>query len=225
MDEQHVVDFIRPSLAVCGFDTAVATNGQLALRLIETVEPDILLLDLMAPDADWPELCRRMRERSGVGIIVVSAARGERDKISALYMGADYYITKPFSAQEILAHITAILRRTFPGFASEQPRPVIRLGDVQIDLARQRVCRRGYPVNLTRTEFALLRELAVNRGRVLTHRHLLRRVWGLEYETQTEYLHVYVRRLRSKLETEGSPPLILTRPWTGYWLVREIERQ
>jgi two-component system KDP operon response regulator KdpE len=190
-----------------------------ALQLLETEDPDIVLLDLMLPEADGFELCRQIRERSPVAIIVVSARGGERDKVTALHMGADDYLTKPFSIEELLARITATLRRTRPAAPTEQQAPpVIVVGDVVIDLALQQVRRNGQPVHLTPTEFALLRELAVNRGKLLTHAHLLRRVWGHGYETETEYLRVYVRRLRAKLEAEESAPLILTQPRAGYRL-------
>ena len=221
-DDPNIVDLIRSNLAVRGFDTVVSVDGMRALQLLETEDPDIVLLDLMLPEADGFELCRQIRERSPVAIIVVSARGGERDKVTALHMGADDYMTKPFSIEELLARITATLRRTRPAAPTEQQAPpVIVVGDIVIDLALQQVRRNGQPVHLTPTEFALLRELAVNRGKLLTHAHLLRRVWGHGYETETEYLRVYVRRLRAKLEAEGSPPLILTQPRAGYRLAPE----
>lgn len=175
----------------------------------------------MLPEADGLELCREMRERSPVGIIVVSARGGERDKVTALNMGADDYLTKPFSIEELLARITATLRRSRAPLAAEPVDPVITAGDVVIDLAGQQVTRAGEPVHLTPTEFSLLRELATNRGKLLTHAHLLRRVWGRGYETETEYVRVYVRRLRAKLEAPGEAPLILTQPRAGYRFVPE----
>ena len=166
----------------------------------------------MLPEVDGFELCRQIRERSAVAIIVVSARGGERDKVTALNVGADDYMTKPFSIEELLARITATLRRTRPAALAETAPPVITVGDLEIDLASQQVTRDGSAVHLTPTEFALLRELAINRGKLLTHAHLLRRVWGRGYETETEYVRVYVRRLRAKLEADGSAPLILTQP-------------
>jgi two-component system, OmpR family, KDP operon response regulator KdpE len=220
-DDPNIVDLIRANLAVRGFDTVVSVDGGKALQLLETEEPDIVLLDLMLPEVDGFDLCRQIRERSPVAIIVVSARGGERDKVTALHMGADDYMTKPFSIEELLARIQATLRRTRPQAPQEQAAPVITIGDIQIDLTSQQVRRKNQPVHLTPTEFALLRELAVNRGKLLTHAHLLRRVWGHGYETETEYLRVYVRRLRAKLEDEGSAPLIITQPRAGYRLVTE----
>ena len=215
-DDPNIVDLIRSNLAVRGFDTIVSPDGLRALRLLETEEPDIVLLDLMLPEVDGFELCRQIRERSSVAIIVVSARGGERDKVSALNVGADDYMTKPFSIEELLARITATLRRTRPAAAPEATPTVIALGDLIVDLSAQQVTRNGRAVHLTPTEFALLRELAVNRGKLLTHAHLLRRVWGRGYETETEYVRVYVRRLRAKLETDGGAPIILTQPRAGY---------
>jgi two-component system KDP operon response regulator KdpE len=221
-DDPNIVDLIRSNLAVRGFDTIVSVDGLRALRLLETEAPDIVLLDLMLPEVDGFELCRQIRERSAVAIIVVSARGGERDKVTALNVGADDYMTKPFSIEELLARITATLRRTRPAVAPESAPTVITIGDLVIDLAAQQVTRGGLTVHLTPTEFALLRELAVNRGKLLTHAHLLRRVWGHGYETETEYVRVYVRRLRAKLETDGGVPVILTQPRAGYRIAADL---
>jgi two-component system, OmpR family, KDP operon response regulator KdpE len=220
-DDPNIVDLIRANLAVRGFDTVVSTDGRRALQLLETEVPDIVLLDLMLPGADGLELCRQIRERSTVGVIVISARGGERDKVSALNVGADDYMTKPFSIEELLARIAATLRRTRPVPGVQLPSPVVRAGGIEIDLNSQQVRRDGADVHLTPTEFALLRELAAHRGKLLTHAQLLRRVWGPGYETETEYVRVYVRRLRAKLEADGEPPLILTQPRAGYRLVPE----
>jgi len=221
-DDPNIVDLIRSNLAVRGFDTVVSTDGSRALRLLETESPDIVLLDLMLPEIDGFELCRLIRERSSVAIIVVSARGGERDKVSALNVGADDYMTKPFSIEELLARINATLRRTRPAITvvAESAPEVITIADLTIDLTGQQVNRGGQPVHLTPTEFALLRELALNRGKLLSHAHLLRRVWGRGYETETEYLRVYVRRLRAKLETTGAP-LIVTQPRAGYRILTD----
>jgi two-component system KDP operon response regulator KdpE len=222
-DDPNIVDLIRSNLVVRGFDVVVSIDGARALQLLETEEPDIVLLDLMLPEADGFELCREIRERSTVGIIVVSGRGGERDKVTALTLGADDYLTKPFSIEELLARIVATLRRTRT-VASSAPEPAtIRAGGIIIDLGAQRVTRDGLEVHLTPTEFALLRELATNRGKLLTHAHLLRRVWGPGYATETEYVRVYIRRLRAKLgvDAEGTPQLILTQPRAGYSFVAE----
>ena len=216
-DDPNIVDLIRSNLAVRGFDTLVSFDGSRALTMLETEQPDMVLLDLMLPEIDGFELCRQIRERSQVAIIVVSARGGERDKVTALNVGADDYMTKPFGIEELLARILATLRRTRPADATTETTPsVIVIGDVEIDLGGQQVRLAGQQVHLTPTEFALLRELALNPGKLLSRTHLLRRVWGRGYETETEYVRVYIRRLRAKLERPGSPPLILTQPRAGY---------
>jgi two-component system, OmpR family, KDP operon response regulator KdpE len=216
-DDPNIVDLIRSNLAVRGFDTVVCAGGKV-LTLLDTEQPDMVLLDLMLPEADGFELCRQIREWSPVAIIVVSARGGERDKVTALNMGADDYMTKPFGIEELLARMFATLRRTRPAteLPGEAAPTVITIGDLRIDLASQQVRLAGAEVHLTPTEFALLRELAVNRGKLLSRTHLLRRVWGHGYETETEYVRVYIRRLRAKLEPPGSPPLIVTQPRAGY---------
>src|SRR6201996_8928962 len=181
-DDPNIVDLIRSNLAVRGFDTVVSVDGMRALQLLETEEPDIVLVDLMLPEADGFELCRKIRERSPVAVIVVSARGGERDKVTALNVGADDYMTKPFSVEELLARITATLRRTRASGVAEPGPAIVTAGDVVIDLANQQVTRHGEPVHLTPTEFALLRELVTNRGKLLSHAQLLRRVWGHGYQ-------------------------------------------
>lgn len=220
-DDLNIVDLIRSNLVVRGFDALVSTEGGRALNLLDTESPDIVLLDLMLPDVDGLEICRLIRERSNVGVIVVSARGGERDKVSALNVGADDYMTKPFSIEELLARITATLRRTRVSETPAAHPETILVRDIEIDLAARQVERSGRVIHLTPTEFALLRELAEHRGKSLTHAHLLRRVWGRGYETETEYLRVYVRRLRSKLESDGDEPLILTAPRVGYRLTAD----
>jgi two-component system, OmpR family, KDP operon response regulator KdpE len=217
-DDPNIVDLIRSNLAVRGFDTLVSTDGVRALQLLESGRPDVVLLDLMLPGVDGIHLCQSIRERSSVGIIVVSARRGERDKVTALNVGADDYMTKPFSIEELLARITATLRRSRPVISAEPPETVITVGDVEIDLSGHRVTRNGTDIHLTPTEFALLRELATDRGKLVSHADLLRRVWGPGYQTETEYVRVYVRRLRAKLEVDGAPPMIITAPRAGYRL-------
>jgi len=215
-DDPNIVDLIRSNLTVRGYETYSCGEGSRALELFEIEAPDIVLLDLMLPDVDGFELCRELRERSTVSIIVVSARGGQSDKVAALNFGADDYITKPFGIEELLARITAALRRSRPAEPHNSSPLTVAAGNVLIDLEMSLVTRAGEVVHLTPTEFALLRELAVNRGKLLTHAQLLRRVWGPGYATETEYVRVYIRRLRAKLENRDGPPLIITQPRAGY---------
>jgi two-component system KDP operon response regulator KdpE len=225
-DDQNIVDLVRANLTVRGFDVVTTDDQATVERLVGERRPDIVLLDLMLPDADGFELCRQIREHSSVGIIVVSARRGERDKVRALNLGADDYMTKPFGIEELLARITATLRRTRPPGrqATEQGRRLV-VGSIAIDFEAQLVTRDGVPVHLTPTEYALLEALARRPGTLLPHATLLREVWGVGYETQTEYTRVYVRRLRAKLEDPEQPPLILTEPRAGYRLRAPVTEQ
>jgi two-component system KDP operon response regulator KdpE len=220
-DDPNIVDLIRSNLAVRGFETLVSTDGNRVLQTLETEQPDLILLDLMLPSVDGFELCKQVRERSSVGVIVVSARGGDHDKVAALNLGADDYLTKPFSIDELLARIAATLRRTRLAPVEMQSTLIALTDHLEMDLANRQVTRDGTELHLTPTEFALLRELVVNRGKLLTHAQLLRRVWGPGYETEIEYVRVYVRRLRAKLEPEGCPPLILTQPRVGYRLAPE----
>lgn len=218
-DDPNIVDLIRANLLVRGFDVIVSTDGARVLQLVETERPDVVLLDLMLPEADGFDLCRMVRERSDIGIIVVSARGGERDKVTALNAGADDYLTKPFGIDELLARVMATLRRSRPGSGRQRFEPIVLAPGLVLDVAAQEVMRDGEVVHLTPTEFALLRELAVNRGTLLSHATLLRRVWGPAYVTDTEYLRVYVRRLRAKLEREDAAAIIVTQPRAGYRMV------
>lgn len=217
-DDPNISDLIRANLTARGFDVVLSADGKGVERLVDREHPDVVLLDLMLPEADGFELCRRIRARSEVGIIVISARGGESDKVRALNQGADDYMTKPFGINELLARITATLRRTRPAETSGPSAQRIEVGNVLIDLEAQGVTVDDIRVHLTPTEFAVLRELAVEQGKVLTHGMLLRRVWGQAYETETEYTRAYVRRLRAKLENPGCPELIITEPRTGYRL-------
>jgi two-component system, OmpR family, KDP operon response regulator KdpE len=215
-DDRNIVDLVRANLLVRGFHILVSRTGQGALDLVVGRQPDIVLLDLMLPDADGFTLCQDIRMASNVGIIVVSARRGEQDKVRALNLGADDYLTKPFGVEELLARITALLRRSRAAMPSPVANEPLVFGPVTIDLDAQLVTKAGQPVHLTPTEFALLRELALAPGKLLTHATLLRRVWGPGYETETEYTRVYIRRLRAKLEDPDGEPLIATEPRAGY---------
>ncbi|HLB29151.1 MAG TPA: response regulator transcription factor [Dehalococcoidia bacterium] len=218
-DEAPVLHFVRTHLANQGFEVATATDGADAIHAAEQLAPHLVILDLMLPKVDGWEVCRRIREESTVPVIVLSALGGEAEKVRALDLGADDYITKPFSLEELLARVRAVLRRT----GAEYPKvgqPPLQIGEVYIDFDQRAVSVGGAAVRLTPTEFALLRELAVNAGKVLPHRMLLQNVWGPEYLTETEYLRVFIRRLRSKIEQDPNRPrYILTEPRSGYRFV------
>jgi two-component system, OmpR family, KDP operon response regulator KdpE len=214
-DDPNIVDLVRSNLLVRGFAVTVSRTGDGVIEQVRADQPDLVLLDLMLPDADGFDLCRELRAGSSVGIIVVSARRGEQDKVRALNLGADDYLTKPFGIDELLARVTALLRRSRVGPPEVASAP-LTFGPVTIDLDAQLVTKHGEAVHLTPTEYGLLRELALSPGKLLTHATLLRKVWGPGYETETEYTRVYVRRLRAKLEDPDGPPLIATEPRAGY---------
>lgn len=217
-DDPSIVDLLRSNLLVRGFDVEVTSSAADATRMVEQHEPEIVLLDLMLPDGDGFDVCREIRQRFDVGLIVVSARTNEHDKVRALNLGADDYITKPFGIDELLARMTATLRRSrIP--VPEQPADDIVIGDITVGLKDQAVFRNGERVQLTPTEFALLRILSINAGTLMSYEQLLREVWGRGYENSREYVRVYVGRLRSKLEDEDGPTLIVTEPRAGYRLV------
>ena len=218
-DDRNIIDLVRSNLLVRGFTVSVSRTGSGVPDLVRETGPDLVLLDLMLPGVDGFDLCRDLRAESGIGIIVVSARRGEQDKVRALNLGADDYLTKPFGVDELLARITALLRRSRPAPSALPTEAALVFGDVVVDVDAQLVTKAGRPVHLTPTEFALLREFALAPGKLLSHAALLRKVWGPGYETETEYTRVYVRRLRAKLEDEDGPPLIVTEPRAGYRLV------
>ena len=180
--------------------------------------PELILLDLGLPDGDGLELTRRLRANTGAPIIVISARGREVDKVAALDLGADDYLTKPFGVEELLARMRVALRHARRGTGAP-PEPVFAAGDLEVDLGRRRVLRSGQEVHLTPTEYRLLSVLARQPDRVLTHRHLLQEVWGASYVDQTHYLRVYMAQLRHKLERDPTRPRILTtEPGVGYRL-------
>jgi two-component system KDP operon response regulator KdpE len=197
-----------------------ASNGLEAVAVWETEHPDLLILDIMMPRMDGLEVSRRVRERSHVPIIVLTALDAEGDKVAALDLGADDYLTKPFGVEELLARVRATLRRS--GWVAPQPPSpgVQRFGELEVDLEGHVVRQGGIDVHLTPTEFALLEQLVTNPGKVLTHRMLLQRVWGAQYGEEAEYLRVFMGRLRRKLEADPSHPRhLLTEPGVGYKFV------
>ena len=205
-----------------GYDVLVADNGEQALELVHLHEPDLILLDLWLPgEIDGMSVCAQVRQWSQVPIIVVSARTDEKQKVQALDKGADDYLTKPFNNDELLARVRACLRRAAnvsEGMNVQVPEVITSEdGYVSIDLGRRLVRAGTQEIKLTPTEFELLHQLMLHAGKVMTHRALLRSVWGPEYGEETDYLRVYVRQLRLKIEEEPSQPkYIITEPGVGY---------
>jgi two-component system KDP operon response regulator KdpE len=213
-DEPHILRSLRTALTAAGYDIQTAATGEEALRLLQARLPDLVILDLVLPGISGLEVCRRLREHSSVPILVLSARGEERDKVTALDLGADDYLTKPFGVEELLARIRAALRRAA---GVRGPSTVIEAGDLRVDVDRRLVTRAGVEVHLTATQFNLLKTLVVHAGRVLTHAYLLRTVWGPEYEGETQVLRVFIAQLRRKVEQDpGHPRHIRTEPGVGY---------
>ena len=217
-DETNLRDFICRNLKARGFRVFEAANGLEALAIFEQNQLSLLILDLMMPRMDGLEVCRRVREKSIVPIIVLSALDAEHDKVAAFGLGADDYLTKPFGVEELLARIHAVLRRAqWSPVSAITPLHIKRFADVEIDIETRIVRKAGAEVKLTRTEYALLLEMLTNANKVLTHRMLLQRVWGNEYSDEAEYLRVYVGRLRRKFEADpANPKHFLTEAGVGY---------
>ena len=217
-DELSIRRFLRISLETAHYRVYEAENGAEALAKAAQVRPEVIILDMNLPDMEGVEVLRRLREWTHVPVIILSVRDADRDKVAALDAGADDYLTKPFSTDELLARLRVARRHAQPAPAE----PVLTFGDVQIDLARRLVTRGGEPVKLTPTEYALLRLLVQHAGRVLTHRQILKEVWGPQYVDETHYLRVYFAQLRQKLEANPAlPRLIVTEPGVGYRLVVE----
>ncbi len=214
-DERQITRVLKTTLSRQGYAIRTAADGDEALQVMKEWPPDLLITDLRMPNMDGLALCRHVRAKSAIPIIVLSVKGEERIKVEALDAGADDYVTKPFNLNELLARVRACLRR-----ASSPPEleaETIALGDFRIDPAARSVLVRGREVHLTPKEFDLLVYLARHPGRVLTHRVLLAAVWGGTSTEQTEYLRVFVGQLRKKLEPEEkSPRYIVTEPWVGY---------
>jgi two-component system KDP operon response regulator KdpE len=216
-DEPQILRALRASLSARGHEVSTAPNGETALDAMADREFDLVVLDLGLPGIDGVEVIRRLRNWSSVPVIVLTVRDAPSDKVAALDAGADDYVTKPFAMDELLARMRAVLRRL--AGADEGP-AVVRVGDLEVDLARRLITRAGQPIHLTPTEFALLEQFVSHPGKLLTHHWLLQKVWGLGHTEQSNYLRVYVAGLRKKLEpSPGSPSLILTEPGVGYrWM-------
>ena len=214
-DEPQIGRLLKTSLGARGYQVAVASDGQAALDLAASWRPDLILLDLGLPIIDGLEVCRQVRAWSQVPIIVLTVRDAEQDKVAALDLGADDYLTKPFGTDELLARIRVALRHAARLSVTEEP--VRHFDDLMIDLARRLVVVRGQEVHLTPREYELLRVLVLQAGKVLTHRTLLRAVWGGAYEQDVPTLRVFVTQLRRKIEADPSHPThILTEPGIGY---------
>jgi two-component system KDP operon response regulator KdpE len=214
-DEVAIQRSLGPLLRGRGYQVDVVGTGLEALRSLDDVTPEVIVLDLGLPDISGTEVCRRIRLTSKVPIIVLSARGADADKVNALDLGADDYVTKPFSPEELLARIRVALRRV----QEEKPDQsgVLRAGDLTIDYDRRRVLRGADEIRLTPKEFELLSLLAQNHGRVLTHRAILKAVWGPNAVDQTEHLWTLVALLRKKLEPDPAHPrYLLSEPWVGY---------
>jgi len=214
-DEPAILATMAPLLRSQGYEVVTALSGRAAIEAAERDHPDLVVLDLGLPDIEGVEVCRTIRRDQAVPIIVLSARGAERDKVAALDAGADDYVTKPFGTEELLARIRAALRRTEPSTAAAASTIVV--GNLTIDRERRRVVRGDVEIRLTPKEFELLVLLAQQSGRVVTHRTILKAIWGPHSVDQPEHLRVLVGALRKKIEPDPSrPQYVLTEPWVGY---------
>ena len=228
MDKQHilVVDddpgilrFLCANLEARGYKVSTAVDGEESIKAAERDSIDLIILDLMMPKLDGLETCQRIREWSKVPIIILSARGDEKDKVKCLQLGADDYLTKPFGTAELMARVETALRHSAASRA-EPTQSTFTCGDIEINFATRRVTIRGKEAKLTPTEYSLLQQLATNAGKVLTHTMLLKEVWGNQYCSEKEYLHVFTARLRRKLELDPrNPKYILTDFGVGYHFV------
>lgn len=215
-DELSIVKFLRANLEAGGYEVLTAMDGVEAISTVEKELPDLVILDITMPRMNGFEVCRRLREWSQTPIIMLSARGSVEDKVKCLDLGADDYITKPFGKRELIARVGAVLRRS--GTKATVPQqPSFTSGDLEINFAQRKITVAGQEIKLTPTEFALIQEFALNAGKVLTHTYLLNKVWGAEYREEREYLHVFVRRLRTKLEPDPANPIyFITVSGVGY---------
>jgi two-component system KDP operon response regulator KdpE len=217
-DEIQIRRLLRVTLEAAGFEVHEAENGGLGLAEVASLRPEGIILDLGLPDMDGKEVLRRLREWSRVPVLILSVRDSEEETIAALDLGADDYLTKPFRSLELLARLRAVLRRAQPAAESS----VVRFGDVEIDFVTRIVRRGDQEVKLSAREYDLLRHLALHRGRVVTHRQILRELWGPNAEKNTHYLWVYMTHLRQKLEADPKAPRFLkTEAGIGYRLDAE----
>lgn len=217
-DEMQIRRFLRISLEANGYHVHETATGEDAIVKMAQLRPDLVILDMGLPDMDGLDVLKRLREWTQTPVIILSVRDSDRDKVAALDAGADDYLTKPFSLEELMARIRVAQRHAQP----EQDEAIFKVGRLQVDLTRRLVTVNGEPVKLTPTEYALLRLLIQHAGKVLTHRQILREVWGPEYVTETHYLRVYFAQLRQKIEEDPAlPRIILTEPGVGYRLAAD----
>jgi len=219
-DDVSIQRAVAPLLRSRGYHVSVVGTGRDAIAAVADKPPDLIVLDLGLPDLEGLEVCRQMREHTRAPIVILSARGGEGEKVAALDIGADDYITKPFGPEELLARIRVALRRVFEAEAPAADQ--VKVGDIAIDFARHQVVRAGETIRLTPKEFELLALLARNADRVLTHRAILKAIWGPNAVDQPEHLWVLIAQLRKKIEPDpGAPRYLLSEPWVGYRLVSE----
>jgi two-component system, OmpR family, KDP operon response regulator KdpE len=214
-DEPQILRALQMKLRAAGYAVDTATTAQEALMKAGMRPPEAVVLDLLLPDGSGTDVCRELRSWSTAPILVLSAVGEEKEKIEALDAGADDYVTKPFSGDELLARLRAALRRAAPS-----PHPLVEVGELRIDLEKRTVAMGGEPVSLTPIEYDLLRLLAENQGKLLTHPMILRAIWGPAFQEESNYLHVHVSHLRRKIEPDPARPrYILNQAGVGYRLV------
>jgi two-component system KDP operon response regulator KdpE len=219
-DEAQVARAVRAGLALSGFIVEWAATGNEGMERIAQWRPDVVLLDLTLPDIDGLEVCRQVREWSQVPIIVLSVRTADADKVTALELGADDYVTKPFSMSELVARIRVALRHVAERAGGEGATARFQTGGLAIDFEWRQVTKDGAEVHLTPTEYEVLKYLAINAGKVITHRTLLRAVWGPHYEDETQYLRNFIGQLRHKIERDPARPrYLVTDPGVGYRLL------
>jgi two-component system KDP operon response regulator KdpE len=219
-DEVPIQRAVAPLLRSRGYEVEIASSGLEALRLVTAERPDLIVLDLTLPDIDGTVVCQRIRTESAVPILVLSARGAEAEKVKALELGADDYVTKPFGADELVARIRVALRRVTAG---EPAARRLQAGDLTIDYDRRRVLRGAEEIRLTRKEFDLLAFFAQNRDRVLTHRSILKAVWGAHAVNEPEHLWVLIGQLRKKVEVNPSNPrYLISEPWVGYRFATDL---
>jgi len=212
-DEPQIRRVMRTTLSSNGYSVMEAKSGEDALEMMRKERPELVLLDVNMPGMSGLEACREIRSQSDVGIIMLTVRNTEHAQVLALDAGADDYVVKPFSMEELLARIRAALRRT----SAADPAPTFTSSDLEIDFERRKVTVQGKPVRLTPKEFDLLRHLVDSQGKPLEHRRLLQAVWGPDYGNETEYLRVFINQLRKKIEPDPAhPKYIHTDPWVGY---------